>query len=192
MLTSIIEKYEIILGSKSPRRKELLNHIFSEFSIQVKSVEETFPKELKNEEIAIFLSELKAKEFSPTENQLIITADTIVLIDGLVLGKPKDKNDAFKMLKMLSGKTHEVITACTIKTNKHFNSFYDKTEVTFYELSDEQIIEYIEKCRPLDKAGSYGIQDWMGHVGIRKMNGEFFNVMGLPLHKLYRELKRLE
>ena len=93
---------------------------------------------------------------------------------------------------MLSGKTHEVITACTIKTNNHFNSFYDKTEVTFYELSDEEIIEYIEKCRPLDKAGSYGIQDWMGHVGIRKMNGEFFNVMGLPLHKLYRELKRLE
>ena len=191
MLPSITAKYDIILGSKSPRRKELLKHLIKDFGIQIKPVNENYPNNLKREKIAVFLSELKAKEFNPIGNQLIITADTIVVLKDLVLGKPVDKNDAFKMLKMLSGNTHEVITACTLYSQDNFSTFYDITEVTFYDLSDEEIISYINQCNPLDKAGSYGIQEWMGYVGIKKMNGEFFNVMGLPLHKLYRELKKI-
>ena len=191
MLKSITDNYKIILASKSPRRKELLSKIIDDFNIQVKPINEKYPKNLKREEIAIYLSELKAKEFEPLYNQIILTADTIVILNDVVLGKPADKNEAFKMLKMLSGKTHEVITACSIFTKDHFNTFYDITEVTFYELSNEEIISYIDKCKPLDKAGAYGIQEWMGYVGIKKMNGDFFNVMGLPLHLLYRELKKL-
>lgn len=192
MLKQITDKYNIILASKSPRRKELLKKIIDNFNIEIRPINEVYPKNLKREEIALYLSEHKAKEFNPFYNQLIITADTIVILKDIILGKPANKNEAFKMLKMLSGKTHEVITACTIFTTDHFKSFYDITEVTFYKLSDEEIISYIDKCHPMDKAGSYGIQEWMGYVGIKKMNGDFFNVMGLPLHLLYRELLNLD
>ena len=191
MKQSISNKYEVILASKSPRRHELLKKLITDFKINVIDVEEKYPSELKKEKIAEYLSELKATAYLPKHNQLFITADTIVCIENEVLGKPKDTNDSKEMLKKLSGKTHLVITAVTLKTSTKLITFSDKTEVTFYHLSDQEITNYIEECKPFDKAGSYGIQEWMGYFGIKKMNGDYFNVMGLPLHRLYRAIKEL-
>lgn len=191
MKQSISNKYEVILASKSPRRHELLKKLITDFKINVIDVEEKYPCELEKEKIAEYLSELKAAAYLPKHNQLFITADTIVCIENEVLGKPKDTNDAKEMLKKLSGKTHLVITAVTLKTSTKLITFSDKTEVTFYHLSDQEITNYIEECKPFDKAGSYGIQEWMGYFGIKKMNGDYFNVMGLPLHRLYRAIKEL-
>ena len=191
MKQSISNKYEVILASKSPRRHELLKKLITDFKINVIDVEEKYPCELEKEKIAEYLSELKATTYLPKHNQLFITADTIVCIENEVLGKPKDTNDAKEMLKKLSGKTHLVITAVTLKTSTKLITFSDKTEVTFYHLSDQEITNYIEECKPFDKAGSYGIQEWMGYFGIKKMNGDYFNVMGLPLHRLYRAIKEL-
>ena len=191
MKQSISNKYEVILASKSPRRHELLKKLITDFKINVIDVEEKYPCELEKEKIAEYLSELKATAYLPKHNQLFITADTIVCIENEVLGKPKDTNDAKEMLKKLSGKTHLVITAVTLKTSTKLITFSDKTEVTFYHLSDQEITNYIEECKPFDKAGSYGIQEWMGYFGIKKMNGDYFNVMGLPLHRLYRAIKEL-
>ena len=191
MKQSISNKYEVILASNSPRRHELLKKLITDFKINVIDVEEKYPCELEKEKIAEYLSELKATAYLPKHNQLFITADTIVCIENEVLGKPKDTNDAKEMLKKLSGKTHLVITAVTLKTSTKLITFSDKTEVTFYHLSDQEITNYIEECKPFDKAGSYGIQEWMGYFGIKKMNGDYFNVMGLPLHRLYRAIKEL-
>lgn len=191
MLSKLTNKYDVILASQSPRRQQLLQEIINHFTVEVREVEEIFPKHLQEEEIAIYLSQLKSKAFKIAEGskQLIITADTIVCIDDEVLGKPKDEIDAFSMLKKLNGRTHAVITGVTIATDTKTISFADKTLVTFHQLSDEEIHYYIDKCHPFDKAGSYGIQEWFGYVGIEKMEGEFFNVMGLPTHLLYQELK---
>lgn len=188
MITDKIAEYEFILGSKSPRRQELLKKLIPNFKTIVKPVEEIYNPELKKTEIATYLSELKAAVFSPQNNELIITADTIVCIDNEILGKPKNEKDAFNMLNRLSGKTHQVITAVTLKSKLKSETFYDITEVTFYELTTMEIKKYIKDYKPFDKAGSYGIQEWMGYFGISKINGDYFNVMGLPLHLIYRKL----
>ena len=186
-----LKKYDVILASNSPRRQELLKKLVPKFKIQVVPIEENYPKELAKDQIAKYLSELKSAAYQPTKNQLIITADTIVSIGNEVLGKPKDSNDALEMLMKLSGKTHLVTTAVSIKTTEKLITFSDTTEVTFYKLTSQEMEQYITNCQPFDKAGSYGIQEWMGYFGIKKMNGDYYNVMGLPLHKLYRTLKKL-
>lgn len=191
MLENITSKYKVILASQSPRRQQLIKEILPSFEIEVREVNEVYPGHLKNEEVAMYLSKLKSDAFDDLSGgQLVITADTIVCLNNSVLGKPKGEKDAFKMLSALSGNTHTVFSGVTIKTKDLIRTFYDATHVTFYPLSDEEITNYINTCQPFDKAGSYGIQEWMGYVGIQKMEGEFYNVMGLPLHKLYRELKK--
>ena len=191
MPLSPLKKYDVILASNSPRRQELLKKLVPKFKIYVVPIEENYPKELAKEQIAKYLSELKSAAYQPTKNQLIITADTIVSIGNEILGKPKDSNDALEMLMKLSGKTHLVTTAVSIKTTKKLITFSDNTDVTFYKLTSQEMEQYITNCQPFDKAGSYGIQEWMGYFGIKKMNGDYYNVMGLPLHKLYRALKKL-
>ena len=192
MLANITSRYKVILASKSPRRQQLIKEILPDFTIDVREVDEIYPNHLKNEEVAMYLSELKSKAFDDiSDDQLVITSDTIVCYDDEVLGKPANEADAFNMLSRLSGNTHTVYTGVTIRTKATSQTFYDATHVTFYPLSPNEIKHYIKSCQPFDKAGSYGIQEWMGYVGIQKMEGEFYNVMGLPLHKLYRELQKL-
>ena len=192
ILDKKIDKIDIVLASKSPRRQELLNNIISNFKIEVREIEETFPDTLNGGEIAQYISEQKANAFKHTnENSMIITADTIVCLEEKVLGKPKNHENAFEMLRSLSGKKHTVFTGVSLLFKNKLTSFYDETNVSFYELSDEEINEYIKNHQPFDKAGSYGIQEWMGYVGIQKIEGDFFNVMGLPLHRLYREIDKL-
>ena len=191
MPLSPLKKYDVILASNSPRRQELLKKLIPKFKIQVVPIEENYPKELAKDQIAKYLSELKSAAYQPTKNELIITADTIVSIGNEVLGKPKDSNDALEMLMKLSGKSHLVTTAVSIKTIEKLITFSDTTEVTFYKLTTQEMDQYVRNCQPFDKAGSYGIQEWMGYFGIKKMNGDYYNVMGLPLHKLYRALKKL-
>lgn len=181
----------IILASKSPRRQNLLKGLGVEFEIKTKEVEEVYPPELKKEEVAIFLSELKAKAIKEDlrDNDLLITSDTIVCLEDKILGKPKDKEEAFNMLSNLSGKMHEVITAVTLTTKDKKHTFYDVTEVYFKELSNNEIDTYINNCQPYDKAGSYGVQEWMGYIGVEKINGSFYNVMGFPIKKVYEALE---
>ena len=193
LLNKKIKNLNIKLASKSPRRQELLRNIIEDFEIVTKDIEEEYPKDLKANEIALYLAKLKANSYlkKSKENELYITADTIVVYENKVLGKPIDSKDAFRMLKELSGNTHRVYTGVSLLLNGEINSFLDSTEVSFYDLSDEEITFYINHYKPMDKAGSYGIQEWMGYVGIRKIKGDFFNVMGLPLHKLYREIEKI-
>lgn len=192
ILDEKINHISIVLASKSPRRQELLKNIFSDFNIEVRQIDETFPTSLQGGNIAQYISEQKAKAFiSEKRDELIITADTIVCLENQVLGKPKNFQEAYNMLQSLSGKTHVVYTGVSLLFKGEVTSFHDATRVSFYELSDEEINYYINKHQPFDKAGSYGIQEWMGYVGIQKMEGDFFNVMGLPLHRLYREVNKL-
>ena len=190
MLGELTKKYQIILASNSPRRKELLQEIISIFRIDSKAVEEIYPNNLEGSEVATYLSQLKSKPLQPNENELIITADTIVIIDGIILGKPKTPEEALNMLTLLSGKKHEVITGVTIRTKDKELSFYDVTKVEFYELNPNEIKYYVKEYKPFDKAGAYGIQEWIGTIGIKKIEGDFYNVMGLPVHRVYRELKQ--
>jgi len=193
LLNKKIKNLNIKLASKSPRRQELLSNIIEDFDIVTKNIEEEYPKDLKVNEIALYLAKLKANSYleESKENELYITADTIVVYNNKVLEKPIDSKDAFRMLKKLSGNAHTVYTGVSLLLNGKINSFLDSTEVSFYDLSDEEITFYIDHYKPMDKAGSYGIQEWMGYVGIRKIKGDFFNVMGLPLHKLYREIEKI-
>ena len=190
MLGDLTEKYQVTLASNSPRRKELLTKIIPIFKVESKEVEEIYPNNLQGGEIATYLSQLKSKPFQPNENELIITADTIVIIDGIILGKPKTSEEALNMLTLLSGKKHEVITGVTIRTKDKELSFYDVTKVEFYELKPNETEYYVKEYKPFDKAGAYGIQEWIGTIGIKKIEGDFYNVMGLPIHKAYRELKQ--
>lgn len=188
-----LNKYQIILGSGSPRRQELLSGLGIEFKIQViPDVEEIYPDNLAADEIPLYLSRLKASAYDSIieSNQLIITADTVVICNNEVMGKPKDFDEAFYMLKKLSDRTHQVITGVTIKTSKLIKSFKVITEVEVSKLTDDEIKYYIETCHPYDKAGAYGIQEWIGYIGIKGINGSFYNVMGLPLQRLYEELKQ--
>ena len=181
---------ELILASKSPRRQFLLKELGLEFKIKDLDVDETFPEKLTREAIPLFLSKLKAEEASKTleENQIMITADTIVWLGKEVLNKPKDEKEAKTMLTRLSGHMHEVITAVSINSIKKSNSFYVVTEVYFKSLTEEEINFYVDTFKPFDKAGAYGIQEWIGYMGVDKINGSYFNVMGLPLKELYEEL----
>lgn len=183
--------YEIILASKSPRRQQLLADLGLKFSVQSMDIPEEFPEGLGMTEVPVYLAELKAEAFRPflNNNQLVITADTIVWLDGKVLNKPTDYADGFRMLRDLSEKKHQVITGvCLLSTEKKV-SFFASTDVWFKELSDEEINYYLENYRPYDKAGAYGIQEWIGYIGINHIEGSFFNVMGLPIQSLYEHLK---
>lgn len=168
LLNKKIKNLNIKLASKSPRRQELLSNIIEDFDIVTKNIEEEYPKDLKVNEIALYLAKLKANSYlkESKENELYITADTIVVYNNKVLEKPIDSKDAFRMLKKLSGNTHIVYTGVSLLLNGEINSFLDSTEVSFYDLSDEEITFYIDHYKPMDKAGSYGIQEWMGYVGI--------------------------
>lgn len=190
MFTDLLKNKTIILASQSPRRQELLKGIINDFKVEVRSVNEIYPQGLSNEEVVTYLSQLKANAFESDikKDEIIITADTIVCLNDQLLGKPKDKEEAIDMIKCLSGKTHEVLTGVTILSSNKKHSFFDKTFVTFYELSEEEIKFYVNQYNPYDKAGAYGIQEWIGYIGIKEMKGDYYNVMGLPLHKLYREL----
>jgi septum formation protein len=192
MLREKLKGYNVILASKSPRRHQFFKDLDIDFTIQLKEVEEIYPKELKATEITDFLADLKSQAFTDIkENDLLITSDTIVWLDNKALGKPKGEKEAFKMLKDLSNKSHEVITSISIK-NKNFQKvFNDTTKVFFKEISDDEINYYIKNYHPFDKAGAYGIQEWIGFIAIDKIEGSYFNVAGLPIHKLYKELMEL-
>ncbi|MEF9923434.1 MAG: Maf-like protein [Muribaculaceae bacterium] len=187
-----LDKYEVILASTSPRRKQLLAEVGVMFKVMaLPDVDESYPDTISTELIASYISRKKANAYSSiiTPTQLLITADTIVVNDGIVLGKPKDTNAAREMIKSLSGKTHKVITGVTIKSKDKITTFDATTEVEFAELSDEEIDYYIDKFSPFDKAGAYGIQEWIGCIGVKRIAGSYYNVMGMPLHRLYTELK---
>jgi len=182
--------YHIILASKSPRRQDLLKGLGFEFEIRTKEVEEHYPSHLKREDVALFLSELKADAFKNelSNNEILITSDTIVCIDDEILGKPEGEKGAIKMLQQLSGKKHEVITAVTLCSAQKKKSFFVTTAVYFKVLTNREIEYYVANFQPYDKAGSYGIQEWIGYIGIEKIEGSYFNVMGLPTHQLYEQL----
>ena len=193
-----LSKYKIVLASNSPRRKELLAGLGLQFEVcTLKGIDESYPDSLKGEEIPKHISMKKAQAYLPTmeDDELLITADTIVYSkdaegNGIVLGKPQDATEAHTMLRTLSGKTHEVITGVSILTKKKHCIFAVKSEVSFAELTDEEIDYYIENYRPFDKAGAYGIQEWIGFIGVNGLRGSYFNVMGLPVQRLYEELKK--
>ena len=191
-MLSNLKKYHIILASKSPRRQELLRGMGVEFSIMTKETDESFPLEMPLDEVPKYLSLQKSMAFTDDElpfDYLLITSDTVVICEGEILGKPKDREDAARMLKMLSGKTHHVVTGVTVRSKEKTESFAVRSNVTFAELDAEEIDYYIEHCRPYDKAGAYGIQEWIGYVGISGLEGSFYNVMGLPTRRLYQTLK---
>lgn len=187
-----LKKYRIILASASPRRKELLSGLDIDFEVRsLPSVDESFPAELQGGDIPLYISRKKADAYRPqmASDELVITADTIVWLGGVALGKPSDKDDARRMLRNMSGKTHSVFTGVTITTKEVQRSFVAQSDVTFSVLTDEEIEYYIEKYKPMDKAGSYGAQEWIGYVGMQNIVGSYFNVMGLPVQRLYAELK---
>lgn len=191
-MLSNLNQYNIILASASPRRKELLKNIGLEFSVKLlEGIDESYPAELCGEEIAKHISLKKANAYLEhiDDTDLIITADTIVYANHKVYGKPRDREDAKLMLQELSGKTHFVITGVTIATKQKVVTFAVQSEVAFASLSDTELDYYINTYCPFDKAGAYGIQEWIGMVGVERLNGCFFNVMGLPVHQLYQELK---
>ncbi len=186
-----LEDITILIGSKSPRRRELLGMILPDFKIaEMHDIDETYPDTLPAEEVPAYLSQLKAQSYASLlqEKELIITADTVVIIDGKILGKPEDEKDAERMLYTLSGRTHRVVTGVTLTAKGFSDTFSEHTDVNFDKLSDSEIEKYVQLYRPMDKAGAYGIQEWIGAVGISGINGCYYNVMGLPLHALYRHL----
>src|ERR1035437_1158009 len=188
-----VYKHKIILGSASPRRQQLLKDAAFNFSVQPINADESFPANLKAEQIALYLCEKKAAAFPNklADNEILITADTIVWIDNIVLNKPGSEFEAKQMLQLLSGKMHQVFTGVCLTSNKNKISFTDETKVYFKNLTEEEILFYIKNYKPFDKAGSYGAQDWLGLVGIEKIEGSYFNVMGLPIHRVYEELRKL-
>ncbi len=191
MLVEKLKYYKLILASQSPRRKKLLEDLGLKFETLPVDVDESYPPNLKAEHIAIYLSQLKANAFdfkNLYENCLLIAADTIVWQNGQLLSKPKDDKDAKRILNLLSGKAHEVITGVTLRTREKDHSFYSTTKVYFKQLSEEEIEYYILNYQPFDKAGAYGIQEWIGYIGIEKIEGSYFNVVGLPVQRLYTEL----
>lgn len=183
--------YHIFLASKSPRRRELLKMLRVKFNTVTIGIKEEYPSTLPPEEVPEYLSRVKADAYRSRllPGQLVITADTVVISDGEVMGKPSDRKEAMEMLRKLSGKTHKVVTGVSIVTGEKTRTFRAETLVTFDTISPDDIEYYVEMYSPLDKAGAYGIQEWIGAVGISEIRGSFYNVMGLPLHKLYKELK---
>lgn len=185
-----LKKYKFILASKSPRRQFLLKDLGLDFEVHTKDVDESFSDNLKAEQIPLYLSNKKADAFDGelNDNTIVITADTIVWIDGQVLNKPENSDDAIRMLKLLSGKMHEVYTAVCLKSKSKTKSFFSVTKVYFKELSQSEIEYYINNYNPYDKAGAYGAQEWIGYIAVDRIEGSYFNIMGLPLKELYEEL----
>ena len=191
-MLSNLKKYHIILASKSPRRQELLRGMGVDLEILTKETPENYPTDLPLDEVPKYLSLQKSLAFRDEElhaDYLLITSDTVVICDGEILGKPKDREDAERMLQLLSGKTHHVVTGVTVRSAEKTESFAVRSNVTFSNLDKEEINYYIEHCKPYDKAGAYGIQEWIGYVGISGLEGSFYNVMGLPTRRLYQCLK---
>lgn len=182
----------IILASKSPRRQELLKLMDVDFRIVLKEVDESYPEHLSPEEIAVYIAAKKAEAFDEEiGDEIVLTADTIVTIDGLILGKPETPEHAVEMLKMLSGRMHKVVTGVCLLHKGQYNKFFDVSEVFFRKFADAEIESYVAKYKPMDKAGSYGIQEWIGLTGIIRINGSYTNVVGLPTEKLYQQLMLL-
>ena len=190
MLKDKLNTINIILASGSPRRQQFFKDMDLHYTIRLKEIEEIYPEHLQAEEITNFLAELKASAFENDlkENDVLVTSDTIVWLNGKALGKPKDYNDAFKMLQELANQSHEVITSVCLKSLDKTDVFHCVTKVTFANLSDEAIRYYLDNYQPFDKAGSYGIQDWIGLVGISKIEGSYTNVVGLPTEMLFQKL----
>ncbi|WP_374399898.1 Maf-like protein [Flavobacterium sp.] len=190
MLKEKLNKINIILASGSPRRQQFFKEMDLHYTIRLKEIEEIYPEHLQAEEITNFLAELKASAFENElkENDVLVTSDTIVWLNGKALGKPKDYDDAFKMLQQLANQTHEVITSVCLKSIDKTEVFHCVTKVTFANLSDEAIRYYLDNYQPFDKAGSYGIQDWIGLIGISKIEGSYTNVVGLPTEILFQKL----
>ena len=185
-----LKKYDIVLASNSPRRRELLSGLGVNFRVEtVSGLDESYDPNMPLSQVAAFLSQKKASAYSLAPNELIITADTIVLASGEVLGKPHDRDDAHRMLRLLAGATHEVITGVTVATSSRSVTFSNVTRVTFDPLTDDEIFHYIDQFAPFDKAGAYGIQEWIGFMGVKAIDGCFYNVMGLPVNHLYTTLK---
>jgi septum formation protein len=193
MVIDNINKYRLILASASPRRQQLLRDLGLKFDVIVKEYDETFPDYLRGEEIALYLAKEKIKMFRSeiADNEIVITADTIVWCRHRVLGKPLDEQEATDMIRELSGSTHEVITGVSVYSLRGERTFSDTTKVTFDYLSDDEIGYYVENFRPYDKAGAYGIQEWIGIAACCRIEGSYFNVVGLPVQKLYRALQDL-
>ena len=190
-----IKYYKVILASASPRRHELLRGLDVEFTVKrLPDVEETYPAELQAGDVPLYLSKKKADAYRPImgDDELVITADTIVWLDDKVLGKPADVDEARRMLHNMSGKRHAVFTGVTITTKSEQRSFVAQSNVTFAVLTDEEVEYYIEKYKPMDKAGAYGAQEWVGYIGMENIEGSYFNVMGLPVQRLYCELKKIK
>ena len=191
-MLSNLKKYQVVLASKSPRRQELLRGMGIDFLVLTKDTIEVYPEDKPLEEVPKYLSWIKSLNYNDRElpsDYLLITSDTVVICDGEILCKPKDREDAVRMLRMLSGKTHRVVTGVTVRSAKKCESFSVRSDVTFAELDADEIDYYIEHYKPYDKAGAYGIQEWIGYVGISGLEGSFYNVMGLPTRKLYQCLK---
>lgn len=187
-----LKKYNIVLASKSPRRQELLKGIGVDFTILTKEVDESYPSRLPSIDVAPFLSLKKAKAFEDAElpdNYMVITADTVVIIENEILGKPKDREDAIRMINQLSGKVHKVVTGVTVHTKDKTKTFSVTSKVTFEKLDNQEVEYYVDNYRPYDKAGAYGVQEWIGYCGVSSVEGSYFNVMGLPTQKLYKVLK---
>lgn len=184
--------YKIVLASNSPRRKELLAGLGFDYEVRtLQGLDESYPEGLSMEEIPQYISRKKAAAYTLNPDELLITADTIVYLDGEVLGKPVDEAEAKQMLRKLSGKTHQVVTGVTLSTTEMQHSFASVSQVTFAQLSEAEIDHYVTHYRPLDKAGAYGIQEWIGYIGVTRIEGSYFNVMGLPVQRLYSEMKKL-
>ena len=184
--------FNVILASKSPRRQQLLEALGINFIVQTREVDEIYPQGLKKEQVPVYLSQLKAKPFLENLKQfdLLITADTVVCLKDEILGKPKDKEEAQRMLGALSGNEHQVITGVCLSSKNKQHPFYSLTNVRFKPLTSEEIDYYISEYKPYDKAGAYGIQEWIGTIGIEHIEGSFYNVMGLPIQKLYEEIQK--
>ena len=192
MLNEILKDYHVILASGSPRRQQFFKDLGLDFSIQLKEIEEVYPDHLKAEEISNYLAQLKASAFTDLQpNDILITSDTIVWHNDKALGKPKNLDEAYKMIASLSNDTHEVITSVCFTTTTQTKTVFQSTKVTFKALSKEEIEYYVKTFQPLDKAGAYGIQEWIGFIGITNLKGSYFNVMGLPTHLVYETLTQM-
>ena len=193
MLNDKLKNYHIILASGSPRRQAFFNDLELDFEIQLKPVKEIYPTELTHFEISNYLAQLKAVPFKNKlkPKDILITSDTIVWHNNTALGKPKDEQDAFNILKSLSNNTHDVITSVSFTTSTFQKTLYSSTKVTFKPLLTKEILHYIKTYKPFDKAGAYGIQEWIGQIGITKIEGSYFNVMGLPTHLVYKTLNTI-
>ena len=189
-----LKKYKVILASNSPRRKELLAGLGVDYEVRtLPDVDESYPETLQGADIPLYIAKEKADAYVAMmqPGELMITADTIVWLDGKVLGKPQDKEDALQMLRTMSGCTHEVFTGVCITTTDWQRSFTAQTEVRFATLSEEEIAYYVDNFQPMDKAGAYGVQEWIGFIGVENISGSYYNIMGLPVQKLYRELLKV-